>query len=61
MQKSEQKIYLSNRGNLGGVYIDEENSMDYLLNAISEGFCVKTDVWLISGRTVTGVTHPSRG
>jgi hypothetical protein len=61
MGGNEQKIYLANRGNLGGVDVDEENSMDYLQNAISEGFCVKTDVWLISGRTVTGVTHPSKG
>lgn len=61
MEAVEQKIYLANRGNLEGVNVDEENSMEYLQNAISKGFCVKTDIWLILGRTVTGVTHPSKG
>jgi|TARA_R110000744_G_scaffold185546_1_gene304968 hypothetical protein len=59
MQK--QKIYISNRGNLAGKDPDEENKPDYIENALGQGVCVKTDVWVIKDRTVTGTEHPSTG
>ena len=59
MQK--QKIYISNRGNLARKDPDEENKPDYIENALGQGVCVKTDVWVIKDRTVTGTEHPSTG
>ena len=58
---TEQKIYISNRGNLGGKDTEEENKPDYLEKALDYGVCVKTDIWLIKDRTVTGTEHPSIG
>lgn len=58
---TEQKIYISNRGNLAGKDPDEENKPDYLERALEEGLCVKTDIWVIKDRTVTGTEHPSTG
>ena len=57
----EQKIYISNRGNLAGKDPDEENKPDYIEKALEQGVCVKTDVWVIKDRTVTGTKHPSTG
>jgi hypothetical protein len=58
---TEQKIYISNRGNLGGKDTEEENKPDYLEKALDYGVCVKTDIWLIKDRAVTGTEHPSIG
>ena len=57
----EQKIYISNRGNLAGKDPNEENKPDYIRNALDKGVCVKTDLWVIKDRTVTGKEHPSIG
>lgn len=53
-------LYISNRGNLSGRIPDNENSVDYLLAAMSAGYCVNTDVWVIRGRSVTGVKEPAQ-
>jgi|TARA_R110000824_G_scaffold244049_1_gene432770 hypothetical protein len=58
---TEQKIYISNRGNLGGKDTEEENKPDYLEKALDYGVCVKTDIWLIKDRPVTGTEYPSIG
>jgi len=57
----EQKIYISNRGNLAGKHPDEENKPDYIERALENGICVKTDIWVIKNKTVTGTEHPSTG
>lgn len=57
----EQKIYISNQGNLAGKDPDEENKPDYIEKALGHGVCVKTDIWVIKDRTVTGTEHPSTG
>lgn len=57
----EQKIYISNRGNLAGKHPDEENKPDYIENALGQGVCVKTDIWVIKNKTVTGTEHPATG
>ena len=48
----EQKIYISNRGNLSGKDPDEENKPDYINKALEYGVCVKTDIWAIKNKTV---------
>ena len=55
------KIYISNRGNLAGKDPDEENKPDYINKALEYGVCVKTDIWAIKNKTVTGTEHPSTG
>lgn len=57
----EQKIYISNRGNLGGKNPHEENKPDYLERALDSGVCVKTDVWIIKDKTATGTDSPCIG
>ena len=57
----DQKIYISNRGNLAGRNPDEENKPDYLEKALDSGVCVKTDVWMIKNKTATGTDRPSIG
>lgn len=57
----EQKIYISNRGNLAGKHPDEENKPDYIERALENGVCVKIDIWVIKNKTVTGTEHPSTG
>jgi len=57
----EQKIYISNRGNLAGKHPDEENKPDYIERALENGVCVKTDIWVIKNKTVTGTEHPATG
>ena len=53
-------LYISNRGNLSGRNPEEENSLEYLQEAVANGYCVKTDVWVIRGRLVTGVEEPTK-
>lgn len=53
-------LYISNRGNLAGKKPDEENSLEYLYTAMNAGYCVNTDLWVIRGRSVTGVEEPTQ-
>ena len=38
-------ILISHRGNLNGPKPDQENSPNYINNAISKGYNVEIDVW----------------
>lgn len=51
-------LYISNRGNLAGRDPERENSIGYLHNAVDAGYCIKTDLWIIKNRTVTGNEFP---
>lgn len=58
MEMKNQKLLISNRGNLGGRDKEKENKPDTIRAVIDVGFCVKTDIWLIKNKTVTGVDQP---
>jgi len=46
--------YISHRGNLNGPNPSRENSPDYILSAINEGFDVEVDVWFIDNKFFLG-------
>lgn len=54
-------LYVSNRGNLSGKDPKKENTVEYLLEAAQAGYCIKTDLWVIKGRFVTGTDFPANG
>ena len=51
-------IFISHRGNLEGKNTELENSEKYILNAISHGFDVEVDVWLIGDELYLGHDKP---
>lgn len=40
-------ILISHRGNINGPNKKEENKIDYILNAINQGYDVEIDIWYI--------------
>ena len=54
-------LYISNKGNLSGKDPKKENTVEYLLEAVQAGYCIKTDLWVIKGRLVTGTDFPAHG
>ena len=51
-------IKISHRGNINGSVKELENSPDYLFKAISYGFEVEVDVWVIDGLIYFGHDLP---
>ena len=51
-------IYISHRGNLDGPKIDNENSPEYIQNAILQGFDVEIDVWFKNSKFYLGHDEP---
>jgi hypothetical protein len=51
-------IYIAHRGNLNGADPINENKPEYLLNAISKGFHVETDLWIINNILYLGHDTP---
>ena len=51
-------ILISHRGNLNGVNVKKENSVDYIEEALDQGFDVEVDVWNISGSYFLGHDEP---
>jgi hypothetical protein len=51
-------IYIAHRGNLNGPHKDNENNPEYLLHAISQGFYVETDLWVINNKLFLGHDNP---
>jgi len=51
-------IYIAHRGNLNGSDPINENKPEYLLTAISKGFHVETDLWLIDNILYLGHDNP---
>ena len=51
-------ILISHRGNLNGVNVEKENSVDYIKAALSQGFDVEIDVWDIFGSYFLGHDEP---
>ena len=51
-------ILISHRGNLNGVSVERENSIDYVEEALSHNFDVEIDVWDIFGSYFLGHDEP---
>lgn len=54
-------ILISHRGNTNGKFESYENEPNYIDKAISEGFDVEIDVWLIDGVLFLGHDKPQYG
>jgi len=52
-------ILISHRGNTAGPNIEKENSPEYLKEAISMGYNVEVDIWLISQTIFLGHDEPT--
>lgn len=50
--------FIAHRGNIHGPNPKEENTINYILNAISNGFDVEIDVWYIDGCLYLGHDKP---
>jgi hypothetical protein len=51
-------IYIAHRGNLFGPDKINENKPEYLLRAISNGFYIETDLWMIDNILYLGHDEP---
>lgn len=51
-------IKIAHRGNINGKILERENSPDYILEAISKGYDVEIDVWLIKDELYLGHDNP---
>ena len=51
-------IFISHRGNLYGPDIENENKIEYILNAINKGYDVEIDVWYTDGTIYLGHDKP---
>lgn len=49
---------ISHRGNISGINPLKENSIDYVEEAISEGFDVEIDLWVVDGSFYLGHDDP---
>ncbi len=50
-------ILIAHRGNTNGMNPDSENSPDYLMNALNNGYWVETDVWKLDDSDIVGLGH----
>jgi len=50
---------ISHRGNIDGSKPELENSPDYLINAISHGFDIEVDLWVINDEVYFGHSDPA--
>lgn len=49
---------IAHRGNITGKNIEKENSPDYLIDAINQGYDVEVDVWVIDSQLYFGHDNP---
>ena len=54
-------ILISHRGNTNGKFESYENEPAYIDKAISEGFDVEIDVWMVEGQLFLGHDKPQYG
>jgi hypothetical protein len=54
-------IYIAHRGNTNGKFESYENEPNYIDKAISDGFDVEVDVWMIEGVLYLGHDEPQYG
>jgi len=51
-------IYISHRGNINGKNIEKENSPEYIIEALNNGYNVEVDIWLINSKWYFGHDEP---
>ena len=51
-------IIISHRGNLEGPLPNKENSLEYIDDAIHQGFLVEVDLWVVSKELYLGHDKP---
>lgn len=51
---------ISHRGNLSGKILSKENTEEYLLAALNEGFDIEFDIWYMAGKFWLGHDQPDR-
>ena len=51
-------ILISHRGNIDGAIPERENSPDYIMEAIRQGYDVEVDVWFVDGKFRLGHDEP---
>lgn len=51
---------ISHRGNVNGKNIEKENSLEYLLEALDEGFDIEFDVWFVDNNFYIGSNQPKQ-
>lgn len=51
-------ILISHRGNINGRKTEEENNPEYIQNAISLGYDVEIDIWLVNNKLYLGHDEP---
>ncbi len=49
---------IAHRGNIRGPVPDRENEPNYVLSALSQGYMVELDVWLVEGQLWSGHDSP---
>ena len=54
-------ILISHRGNINGKFESYENEPMYIDKAISDGFNVEVDVWMVEGQLFLGHDKPQYG
>ena len=53
------KLYISHRGNLTGPIPEKENTVDYINDAIHQGFDVEIDIWYVHSNLFLGHDAPT--
>ena len=51
-------IFISHRGNLNGPNHEEENKIDYILNALNKMYEVEVDLWFRNNKFYLGHDEP---
>lgn len=51
-------FYISHRGNINGPNPDVENHPEYLELALTRGFCIEFDIWVINKKIFLGHDNP---
>jgi len=61
MNRNNEMILISHRGNIHGRIPEKENRQDYIEAAITVGYDVEVDVWMIEGVLMLGHDEPQYG
>lgn len=52
-------INISHRGNINGKNVEKENSPEYIISAIEQGYNCEIDVWFLNGEWLLGHDKPT--
>ncbi len=51
-------IYISHRGNISGIFTELENSPNYILDTLNQGYHVEIDLWVVNNLLYLGHDGP---